>query len=697
MAVLEKIRVKFGVLISVIIALALLSFLIDPSTVESALNSMSSKYDVGKINGKSVSYSDFLEDVDRYTAINELLSGSSLQSEEQRQQVQNAAWQELVDKYLFVENAKKAGLVVGRDEMVALTTGDIISPVISQNMAFADENGNFAPENVLQFVNSLDADPSGQLRTYWNYVQNTVYSQQFYTKYGSLFNASTIQNPLELRRAIEENNTTAEVDFVMIPFGLTTDSTVVVTNQEIKDYYNSHKYFFKQNASRDIEYVVFEVKPSDDDFTKTNEEIASLHTEFAQASNMKSFLQRNSERPLSEFWYKEGELNTISRDVNEFVFSNPVGAVSPVIQDGETFYAAKVLGAENRADSVYVKHILLQGEDTAKADSLCAVVKKNPSSFATVAALYTSDRGSADEGEIGNIGWMTQYYMIAGMEAVLDAKVGEPFVLTTQYGTHVILVSQATKPVAKKQVAILEKTVTPSRETVNTYYSQANAFSKLANGKYEGYLKAVDSLGVYSHPISGLLESASSIGSIDQAKEVTRWAFEAKKGKVSDIITINNTYFIVAALTGIHKEGYATVSEVATQINQKLYNDKAAQSMAAQVANTMSGLTSLEEIAEKVGSSVNEGQSVTFSSIGNPNLDPAFVGAVAAAPQGQICGPVAGSYAVYVFKVNNRDTGSYYTEDDAKIYASQMSQYNTQMILPVMAENTVTDNRARFF
>ena len=78
MAVLEKIRVKFGLAISIIIALALLSFIIDPSTLESALNSMSSKYDVGQIAGKSISYSDFQADVDRYTTINELLNHSVL-------------------------------------------------------------------------------------------------------------------------------------------------------------------------------------------------------------------------------------------------------------------------------------------------------------------------------------------------------------------------------------------------------------------------------------------------------------------------------------------------------------------------------------------------------------------------------------------------------------------------------------------
>ena len=99
MALLEKIRVKFGIVISVIIALALLSFIIDPGTLESALNSMSSKYDVGKIDGKRISYNEFQSEIDKYTAVNELLTGSSAQSEQMQEQIRNSAWQELVDKY----------------------------------------------------------------------------------------------------------------------------------------------------------------------------------------------------------------------------------------------------------------------------------------------------------------------------------------------------------------------------------------------------------------------------------------------------------------------------------------------------------------------------------------------------------------------------------------------------------------------
>ena len=118
MAVLEKIRVKLGVFLTIIIALALLSFIIDPSTLQSVSSSMSSKYDVGEINGKSVSYNEFQKDVEYYTSISEIMSGSSVSSEQQQIAIRNEAWQALVSKFLFVKNAKAAGITVSEAEML---------------------------------------------------------------------------------------------------------------------------------------------------------------------------------------------------------------------------------------------------------------------------------------------------------------------------------------------------------------------------------------------------------------------------------------------------------------------------------------------------------------------------------------------------------------------------------------------------
>ena len=125
MAVLETIRVKFGVLITVLIAVALLSFIIDPTTLQNVASSMSSKYDVGEIDGKSISYTDYQKDVEKTKGVMELL-GFQANSEQAQSYVRDEAWKELFDKYYFIPNAESAGIYVGDQEALDLISGDNI-------------------------------------------------------------------------------------------------------------------------------------------------------------------------------------------------------------------------------------------------------------------------------------------------------------------------------------------------------------------------------------------------------------------------------------------------------------------------------------------------------------------------------------------------------------------------------------------
>ena len=698
MAVLEKIRVKLGVFITVVIALALLSFIIDPTTLEAVSNSMSSKYDVGEINVKDISYMDFEKDVEYFTTLNEIATGTSAQSEQQIEAIRNAAWQSLIDRYLFLRNAKAAGLTVGEAEMVDLTTGDMVSPLIAQDPSFMDESGNFSRDLLVNLVQNIHNDASGSIRMYWDYLQNTIYTQQFYAKYGSLFTSGNYDNPLMLARQIEENNNTVDAEFVMVPYGYQTDSTITVSESEIKNYYKSHKDMYRQQASRDIEYVVFEVVPSDEDIAATNEQILDLYDEFASTSreDMKSFLLRNSDRPYSEYYYRTGELNTVSPDVNNFVFNDGKG-VSKVFTKDNTFYVARVMDSRMVPDSVFVKHILLQGEQEALADSLAGVLRSGRETFANVAAMYSADQ-NPNVAERGDIGWMTQTYMIPGMESVMTAPLNRIFIIDTQYGKHIVKVTDRTEPLLKKQVAILEKESIASKETFNRYYSQANNIAAKSAGKYENFRKAVEEEGLYAHPVNRMLESSNRLGAIDDTKEVTRWAFDAKKGKVSDIITVNNNYFFVVALKDIHKEGYATVSEVTPGIRNILYREKLGVKKAAEVAEKIKGLDNLQAIADALGTTVSTKEGIAFSSLTSQGLDPKFIGAVSVAEEGKICGPLAGNIGVYVYKVTGHDTGAFFTEDDARARESQISQYSLQMLVPVMMQDAdVKDNRARFY
>lgn len=692
MAVLQKLRTKFGIAISVIIALSLLYFI---APIDDLMNIFSKPQNVGEIAGTSISYEDFASEVNKYTTINEITTGSSAQNEQAQQQIRNAAWQSMMDRYMFFKNCDAAGIKVSDAEVADLIAGNHISPIISQNPLFAAENGTFSVDRVREINAAADSDAN--LSLYWDYLKQTIRTQQFYTKYSSLFAYSTIESPLSLAQAVAEGNTTADIELVNIPYPYTRDTTIEVSSSEIKSYYKDHKEDYRQNASRDIEYVLFEVKPSDSDVAAAEKNIHDVLGDFGESDNLKAFLLRNSDRPYSEWWYKKGELATVSADVDKFAFSGSNG-VSPVYKDGDSFFAARVIKSANVPDSVYVKHILLQGNDSKhRADSIASVVRKYPARFSELAAEFSADQGSAADGQLGNIGWLTQSYMIPGFESVITAKAGVPFTLKTSYGDHVVVVTKTSRPVAKKQVAVLEKSVVPSKETFNSYYNQANKFATLAGGSYEGYLKAVDSLSVYSHKQNRVLESTSTYGAVDGAKELTRWIFDAKKGKASGIITVNNNYFFIAAVKEVRKEGYTPVKDLAPMIQNTLYTAKRNAKQTAEVAEYLASNPSLEAVAEKYGSSVTKRNDISFSPMSAGVVEPALLGGILRSEVGQTA-VVEGRSSVCVFKLLRKDAGSFYTEDDARGYENQKAQYSSQMIIPVMMQDAkVKDNRARYF
>ena len=654
MAVLETIRVKFGILISVLIAVALLSFIIDPSTLQS-VSSMSSKYDVGEIDGKSISYTDFQAEIEKITAISEM-NGNPVQGDEALAMVRQQAWQQFVNDYLFIPSAKAAGFNVGEEEMYQLLSGEMLSGILMQMF-----QGNLNKEVLMQIEADVDADETGRMKLFWDNLLEAVYTDQFYAKYQSLFAKSSFNNALAVAEQVKGNNTTFDVEFVVVPFGFGQDSTIVVSDKEIKDYYNAHKDNFKQIASRDIEYIVIDIVPSADDVTAANNAIAAVYDEFVAAENMKTFLLSKSERQLEKRWYKEGELKSLSADVETFVNAGNVGDVSPVFQNGNSFYAVKIMETAQVPEQVQVKYTQAGVEGAEEA--LAAAEPQWISQMEGFEDLMTVARG--------------QQVTVNGMLfQVVDTK----------------------DPVAKKRVAILEKTAQPSDATRSACYAKANSVASKAGGKYEGFKKAVEEDGLYAHPYNRMPESTSRLGSVEHTKEVTRWAFEAKAGQVSGIISIDNKYYVVAALKGIHKEGFTPVEEVAARIKPILYQEKAAAKKTAEVAEKINGLTDLAAVAEALGTTVSSKEDVTFASFTSAGLDNKFIGAASVAEVGALNGPLQGNTGVYVYTVTDRSEGAFFTEDDAALREQQMSYSALQMLLPVMMDEAeVKDNTARFY
>ena len=699
MAVLEKIRVKFGIVISVVIALALLSFIIDPNTISQVASSMSAKYRVGKIDGNSVSYQDFENELNYQNRIFEYMYRRNANTDQEMDYVRNMAWKTFVDRYMFLANAKKAGITVGESELVDLTSGDMASQVMRQ--IFVDENGVFSPEMVDSYIKNMKQyDQSGQMKMFWDYLQNTVTTEQYYAKYNSLFTASDFTNPLMMANEIAENNNSADVEFVMLPYGYQRDSTITVSDSEIKSYYKEHKQLYRQEASRDIEYVVYEVKPSQTDISSANEQVVKVYDEFASTDNMKNFLMKNSDRQYTDEWYKKGELRTVVAEADDFVFDSKTkkGDVSEVITKDNTFYVVRVMDSAMVPDSVFVQGVLLQGVQTDLADSLLNVLKTGKDNIGNVASQYSA-LNAPQSGEPGDYGWMTKNTMFPGMESVFTARTGNFYIIDTQYGKHIVKVTDRTEPLQKRKVAILEKEALPSGNTINEYYVQANELATKADGKYDNLKKVVEEEGLALLTRNNLREGDENVGSIDdRTKEISKWAYEAKEGRVSNVLNINNDYYVVAALKKIHKKGYTPVNEVAASISSILYSQKLGEKKAAEVAEKIAGLDSMQAIADTLGTTVSTREGVAFSSYMGQGLDPKFIGAVSVAEEGVISGPLAGNIGVYVYKVLSHDTGASFTEDDVRSRDAQMAYYSTQSLIPVMMQEAkVEDNRARFY
>ena len=702
MAVLEKMRKRMGVFISIVIAIALLAFIVNPDDLQRVMSMFSSKYDVGKIAGKSINQQEFSRRVEYYSNIAKLTGAGEGNSEELSERVNNEAWNSYIADNVIVPACERAGIKIGEGEIEDMCGGVDISPVLLSEAAFVDANGQFDKNQFQNFIQNIDQDASGQLAAYWGYLENNLIQERMYTKYAAMIAKGTVANKLQVRREIAENNNSYDVDFVIQPLSYEKDTTVKVTNEEIKKYYEQIRPALKKIETRDAEIVVLPIVPSEKDVNATQEEMDKLYEEFQtlQDSEMKAFITKNSDISFNDLYFKSDELRQVSSILSDFVAENKAGAfLQPQHYDNQ-FVAAKILDVANRPDSVFLKYI--PAGDEKVADSIINVLKGG-ADFAEVASQYFQPQRAA---EPGSIGWVTETICYAnlpqGFMKAFTSKNGDLFKADAGGSYVVVKVDNQTKPVKKSKVAILSLNASASQETFSNIYAEAGKV--LDNSAKD--IKKMEDYALENHldlvPASGLLGGAKTIGSYDNMKEVSRWIFDAKEGAISDIITVNNRYYVVAALKKIHPAGYAELNEMSEQIKQYLTVRKTIDNMAKNGANVVGETSSLEEIAEKLATTVSSINDVTFSSLNaGQQLDPLFIGNIAkAGAEGNrnIVGPVKGSLGVYWFQIKDSKIGAFYTESDAQ-NKSDNAVYSIINVLPQLMCNdaNVVDQRYRFY
>lgn len=684
MAVLEKIRVKLGILISILIAIALLSFIIDPNTLGSTLQSMSKDNNVGEMNGKAVSYREYYTALEQNTQLMNALNGGNANSEEAQNQLREMTWNQLFNQKVFFPKVKKAGFSVEDAEMVDLLQGETASPVIAQQRMFVDENGQFSQAAVKEFVSQMDLDESGVSRKYWEYLKEQVYAQQMYGKYYSALRNSSILNASQIERAIAEGNTTKDIDFFVVPINFGVDSTIQISSAEVAKFYNDRKDLFVQPANRDIEYVMFEVVPSQEDIEATRVEFDELYEQFAEAENLKNFIALNSDRRWEDKFYSKEELPDVFAD---YAFGGS-GSVSPVEETAEAFTAVRVAERKMMPDRVNFSFKVFPADDKAVADSLLTAVRKN---------------GTSDE--LVNGGWVTMDNLTANnmgfFGEAFAMKKGEAKIIDIDayQMVAVIKVDDADAPKEKVQLAYLRKNINPSDNTFRDFNMKAADLADRSSGKYEKFAEIVKEENLPVIPQPNVTIDTRRIGAVENARSVVHWVFDrkTKEGSVSDVITVDNKYYFVAAVTKARKEGKIALEDVKDNITMELINRKKVDNLAEEAAAKVSGSESLEVLAEKFDTTVNHRDGISFAG-SDMSMEPALIGAVSIAEPGKVNGPVKGSYGIYFFEVKDSTTGEYYTEADAVNKASQVAASQLRSLTDIVAQETdVKDYRGKFY
>ena len=100
-------------------------------------------------------------------------------------------------------------------------------------------------------------------------------------------------------------------------------------------------------------------------------------------------------------------------------------------------------------------------------------------------------------------------------------------VVRSNYGFHILQVTDRSKPVDKVQIGIVAKEITPSQQTINKIYNDARTFANNINTveDFEAALTANNQ----TKRIANLGKNDYQIAGIDNARDIIREAYMAEK------------------------------------------------------------------------------------------------------------------------------------------------------------------------
>lgn len=692
MAIIGKIRER-STLVLIIIGLAIVAFVL--TDLFSAQGSgQRGPINLAEIEGNPISASEFDLKVQQAYQNYQINAQSTEPIDERtKANIREQVWNEVVSDELLGGEMAKLGVFVTKEELFDMVQGNDPHPNVRQ--AFTNpETGEFNPSAVVQFIQNLDNDP--RAKEQWISFERALKRSQRLEKYNVLVKTGGyLPTPLATMLA-NESSTQISFNYVFKPYTDIPDSTVEVSENNIKAYYEENLHKYQQEENIKFFYAYFPVRASNEDIERTRLWAMDTYESFKNAENDSAFVEANSEIPFDNKFYSIENL-PLGSDTSLWNMKKD-SIVAPYMIE-TTYFIQKIRDIKMAPDSVKASHILINTSDRtpevaeAIADSLLDLLN-NGGNMAELATANSDDVGSGQNG--GDLGWFTEGMMVKPFnDAAFSAEIGDYTKVLSQFGYHLIEVTDKTAPKKKIQLATIRRTAEPGKKTYEEAFNTANSFSINVNDR-ESFDNTINEERIQRR-VAVIRRNENMILNNAASRDLVRWAKEAKVGDISEAEDLGDA-FAVAIIDEVNEEGASPLEKV--RVSAEFEARKIVK--AEQYKSQMSSITDLQELASQMGTDVQAADNITFtsSSIPGAGIEPNVVAKAYSMEVGQLSVPIKGNNGVYVIQITQK------TPPASPSVASNKDSYTRGLVSridngfvfsAIKNESDITDNRSSFY